>query len=123
MSELLPRTTIVAKEERLFDLLQTAWGMSDPEFESLLQVRPGWMWLWANHYLTPSKSDLARIERLARFHDAMRLTGMGPSHYAKWWRRKWTVDSRLQGRAPLAVYVAEGDKLLDRLQQDFWAGT
>jgi hypothetical protein len=111
----------VAEDERLFDLLPAAWGMDDPTFEQLARLPAGWMWQWRNHYRAPSDDELARVRRLFRFHDAIRLVTYGDyPDYPGWWRRCWTETSFIGKRSPLEA-VLQDPAFLDQLEQYLWA--
>lgn len=87
------RRARVADDARLFDLLPAAWGMDSATFEKLAGLSPGWLWQWRNHYRAPSDAELARVRRLAGFHEAIRIVTYGEPDYPSWWRRRWTEGS------------------------------
>lgn len=111
-----PGRTRVADDARLFDLLQAAWGMDDATFEKIAGLPARWMWQWRNHYRTPSHKELARIRRLASFHDAIRIVTYGEPNYAAWWRRRWSKDSFLGDETPLEA-VLQDLTVLDTLER------
>lgn len=115
-----PRKEPITAEERLFDLIPAAWGMDDTTFEKVAGFPEGWMWKWRNHYLAPSPEQLARILRLARFHDGIRLVYTRTPDYAFWWRNPWRYDSSIGGRSPLEAVLADGDAFLDQAERYFW---
>jgi hypothetical protein len=113
-----PRTEPITEDERLIDLLQAAWRLDDTEFEKLAKLPSGWLWRWRNHYLAPTTEHMAQIRRLLGFHDAIRLLGLDPRDYGSWWRRTWKAADKLVGaRSPLEAIAAEGDVLMDRLEE------
>jgi hypothetical protein len=111
----------VADDERLFDLLQAAWGLEDREFEIVAGLPKGWLWQWRNHYRAPTDDDLARVRRLARFHDALRIVAYGGPKYRDWWRRRWREDSLIGARTPLDVVLENPNPMLDKLTKYLWA--
>lgn len=113
------RRAQVAHDERLFDLLQAAWGMNDETFEKVAGLPPRWLWQWRNHYRAPSDDELARIRRLMSFHEAIRLVIYGEPNYPEWWSRRWPGDSPVGNRTPLNAVLAEGDQILDALERYF----
>lgn len=110
------RRTRVANDARLFDLLQVAWGMDDETFEKIAELPARWMWQWRNHYRSPSDEELARIRRLAGFHDAIRIVSYGGPNYAAWWRRRWGKDSLIGEQTPLEA-VLQDLTVLDTLER------
>lgn len=108
-----------AADERLFDLLQAAWGMDDETFEKVARLPSKWMWQWRNHYRAPSNEELARVRRLMSFHDAIRLVTYGEPDYPAWWRRAWREDSGIGKRSPLEAVLADGDAAVDYLERCF----
>lgn len=115
------RKAKIADEERLFDLLQAAWGMDDQTFEAVAGLPDRWLWQWRNHYRSPTDDDLARVRRLARYHDALRIISYDAPNYAGWWRRRWGEDSIIGARSPLEVVLEEPGSMLDKLEAYFWA--
>ena len=113
------RRESVRHDERLFDLLPSAWGMDDATFEKVAGLSPNWLWQWRNHYRAPTDEDLTRIRRLMSFHEAIRLVTYGEPNYAEWWRRRWRADSRVGHRSPLDAVLADGDVVLDDLERFF----
>lgn len=113
------RRAQAAQDERLFDLLQAAWGMDDATFEKVAGLTPKWLWQWRNHYRAPTDEELARIRRLMGFHDAIRLVTYGEPDYAGWWQRAWCEDSLIGSRSPLDAVLADGDRVLDDLERRF----
>jgi hypothetical protein len=115
------RRMSVAEDERLFDLLPAAWGMDDPTFEQIAGLPARWLWQWRNHYRAPSDEELARVRRLMRFHDAIRLVTYGDNpDYPGWWRRCWTETSFIGKRSPLEAILRD-PAILDKLEQYLWA--
>lgn len=114
------RRAKIADEERLFDLLQAAWGMDDQTFEAVAGLPDRWLWQWRNHYRSPTHDDLARVRRLARFHDALRIVSYDAPNYADWWRRRWMEDSLIGARSPLKAVLDE-PAMLEKLRRYFWA--
>lgn len=110
------RRTSVFDDARLFDLLQVAWGMDDATFERVAGLPPRWMWQWRNHYRAPSDEELARIRRLAGFHDAIRTVTYGEPDYAAWWLRRWSKDSLIGEQSPLQA-VLQDLSMLDTLER------
>lgn len=115
-----PRKEPITAEERLFDLIPAAWGMDDATFEKVAGFPEGWMWKWRNHYLAPGPEQLKRIQRLARFHDGIRLVYTRTPDYAFWWRNPRRYDSFTGGRSPLEAVLADGDAFLDQAERYFW---
>jgi hypothetical protein len=115
------RRMSVAEDERLFDLLPAAWGMDDPTFEQIAGLPARWLWQWRNHYRAPSDEELARVHRLMRFHDAIRLVTYGDNpDYPGWWRRCWSENSFIGKRSPLEA-VLQDPAVLNELERYFWA--
>lgn len=112
------RRESVAHDERLFDLLQAAWGMDDQTFQKLAGLPPRWLWQWRNHYRAPSDGELARIRRLMGFHDAIRLVTYGEPNYPSWWRRRWREDSLIGARTPLEAALSD-PAIMDLLEKYF----
>jgi len=104
------------QDERLFDLLQAAWGMDDATSEKVAGLPPRWLWQWRNHYRAPSDAELAGIRRLMRFHDAIRLVAYGEPNYAAWWRRRWSKGSCIGTQSPLEAVLSDL-ATMDRLEQ------
>ena len=114
------RRAQVADDERLFDLLQAAWGMDDPTFETVAGLPQRWLWQWRNHYRAPTDNELAGVRRLARFHDALRIASYDAPTYTEFWRTQWDEGSLIGARSPLEA-VLEDPSMLDRLETYFWA--
>lgn len=110
------RRASVADDARLFDLLPAAWGMDSATFEKVAGLPQGWLWQWRNHYRAPSDAELARVRRLAGFHDAIRIVTYGEPDYPSWWRRRWTKESFIGERSPLEAVLQDQD-MMDRLEQ------
>lgn len=106
----------VEQDERLFDLLQAAWGMDDATFEKVAGLPPRWLWQWRNHYRAPSGAELAGIRRLMRFHNAIRLVTYGEPNYPAWWRRRWNEGSLIGSQSPLEAVLLD-PAMMDRLEQ------
>lgn len=113
------RRTQVSQDERLFDLLQAAWGMDDATFEKVAGLPAKWMWQWRNHYRAPTDQELARMRRLMSFHDAIRLVTYGEPNYPGWWRRQWRDDSFMGAQSPLEAILTGGDRVMDDLERCF----
>lgn len=109
----------VAQDERLYDLLQAAWGLDDATFEKVAGLPSRWLWQWRNYYRAPTDEDLARIRRLMSFHEAIRLVTYGEPNYPRWWRRQWPEDSRIGAQSPLDAILAGGDAVMDDLERCF----
>lgn len=110
------RRGTVEQDEPLFDLLQAGWGMDDATFEKVAGLPPRWLWQWRNHYRAPSDAELARIRRLMRFHNAIRLVTYGEPNYAAWWRRRWSEGSFISSQSPLEAILSD-PAIMDRLEQ------
>lgn len=117
------RRAQVEQDERLFDLLQAAWGMDDATFEQVAALPPRWLWQWRNHYRAPTDQELARVRRLMGFHQAIRLVTYGEPDYAGWWQRPWCEDSSIGSRSPMQAVLADGDRALDDLERRFRSQT
>lgn len=114
------RRAKIADDERLFDLLQAAWGMDDQTFEAVAGLPERWLWQWRNHYRAPTDDDLACVRRLARFHDALRIISYDAPNYAEWWSRRWREDSLIGARSPLNA-IRDDPALLERLERYLWS--
>ncbi len=113
---------VTLAQERTFDLLQAAWGLTDREFEQLLQVPAGWLAGVRIYEVHPLMEHGARLERLLKFHDAIRLVSyQSPPDYAAWWRREWRKDSPIGAKSPLSAVLELGDPAIDELEQIFKA--
>jgi len=110
------RRQLVTADERLFDLLPAAWGLTDEEFERLAGLPERWMWEWRNHYRAPLDEELAIARRLMSFHEALHCIGAGGQHYAKSWRRIWKPDSLIGERSPLQAIIKDGKSALELLE-------
>lgn len=108
-----PRRTGVADDARLFDLLQVAWGMDDGTFERIAGLPPRWIWQWRNHYRAPSDEEIARIRRIAGFHDAIRIVTYREPNYPAWWRRRWRKDSFIGEQTPVEA-ILQDPSILDK---------
>lgn len=62
----------------LLDLLPLAWGLSDAEFEQLLEVTPMWLSQWRAQSGPLGPQVRERLRRLRSFHDALRLVVSKP---------------------------------------------
>lgn len=113
------RRRIVAQEEKLFDLLQAAWGVDDPTFEAVAALPNRWLWQWRNHYRAPTDAELARIRRLMSFHEAIRLVTYGEPNYANWWRHQRHGYGFSDPLSPLEIIKAGGDAAMDDLETLF----
>lgn len=105
----------VGEANLLIDLLPAAWGMTDREFEQILQSPEGWMRARRNHEVGLGPSIRARLRRLLRFQNALRLIAH-PQGYAEAWRRPWARGSPIEARSPWEAYVEEGDAALDAIE-------
>ncbi|WP_205479534.1 hypothetical protein [Sphingomonas arenae] len=110
----------IVDDERLFDLLQAAWGMDDQTFEAVAGLPERWLWQWRNHYRAPTVDDLACVRRLARFHDALRIISYDAPNYAEWWSRRWREDSLIGARSPLTA-TRDDPAILGRLERYLWS--
>jgi hypothetical protein len=90
--------------------------MDSATFEKVAGLPPGWLWQWRNHYRAPSDAELARVRRLAGFHDGIRIVTYGEPDYPSWWRRRWTKGSFIGKRSPLEAVLQNPD-MMDRLEQ------
>ena len=113
------RRVSVEQDERLFDLLQAAWGMDDATFEQVAGLPPRWLWQWRNHHRAPSDVELEGIRRLMRFHNAIRLVTYGEPNYAAWWRRRWSEGSFIGAQSPLEAVLSD-PAIMDRLEPYLW---
>jgi hypothetical protein len=113
------RRRAVEQDERLFDLLQAAWGMKDATFEAIAGLPARWMWQWRNHYRAPTDTELARVRRLMSFHEAIRLVIYGEPDYAKWWRHKRHEGGPYGSKSSLEAILESGDTAMDDLERRF----
>ena len=99
------------------DILQAAWGLSDPEFETILRLPAGAMRQWCNHELCFANVTLARLNRLFLFHESLRFGAPGhPPNYAACIRRELELDRVVGGGPILDVLLSDDDKALEQLE-------
>ncbi|URD60750.1 hypothetical protein M8312_13385 [Sphingomonas sp. KRR8] len=110
------RRRAVEQDERLFDLLPAAWGMDDETFEKVAGLPLRWLSQWRDHYRAPTDDELASIQRLMSFHQAIRLVTCGEPNYAEWWRRRWAEGSFIGERSPLEAILSDAG-LMDHFER------
>ena len=104
----------------LLDFLPIVWALEDEEFEELLIVPRRWLSEWRQHDLELEGPSRERLLRLRRFHDALRLV-VQPREHASVWRTVWKAEGPIGQRSLWQAFQEDGDAVLDRMENYFWA--
>jgi hypothetical protein len=89
------------------DILPDAWGLSESDFEKLIDLPEGWLRAWRNHEVEIDDELASDLLKLGTLQIGMRLVRT-PGNYAGFWRHRWRADSPIGARSPWQAFEEDG---------------
>lgn len=103
------------------DVLPAAWGLSEAEFEQLLNLPCGWLRAWRNHEVKIDDELKRDINELGVLQRRIRLVRT-PDGYSRFWHHRWTAGSTIGARTPWQAFVEDGPAVLTALRRHLDSG-
>lgn len=104
------------------DVLPAAWGLSEREFEKLINLPEGWLRAWRNHEVEIDNALASDLLKLGALQIGMRLVRT-PDNYAGFWHHRWRFDSPIGARSLWQAFEEDGwpavEAIINYLHQGF----
>ncbi|MBB5712697.1 hypothetical protein [Sphingomonas xinjiangensis] len=103
------------------DVLPAAWGLSELDVETLLDLPDGWLRAWRNHEVQIDDELAFDILELGALQIGIRSLRR-PSGYPGFWHNRWAADSPIGARTPWQAFSEDGRPALDAVKRYLKAG-